>query len=139
MVEIGTEVSSPRRLLLSFNAGRVEAPRVGGLIETLLAPALLPRGTANMQILQALRDWSLRIPLPGSPGASWEDLGLNLPLPGLDLDGIGSVPGLGSNVVGRGSRGGTYLITYVDEDMMVGRSLSSGSVFVFERATETGK
>jgi hypothetical protein len=52
------DVASPRRIRLIFNQAEVGQLRINPTVEMLLAPALLPRGTLNQQLLLALREVS---------------------------------------------------------------------------------
>ena len=47
---------SPRRIALTFLEAELGAVKPSPLLETLLAPALLPRGWWNMQALLGLRE-----------------------------------------------------------------------------------
>lgn len=50
------DVASPRRIRLIFNQAEVGQLRISPGLETLLAPALLPRGALNQQLLLALKE-----------------------------------------------------------------------------------
>jgi len=50
------EVRSPRRIALTFLEAQVGRVKASPLLETLLAPALLPRGWWNLEALQGLRE-----------------------------------------------------------------------------------
>ena len=55
-----------RTLSLTFQEARVTEVRISDLAETLIAPALLPRGSINHQILLAIKELELRFPLRGA-------------------------------------------------------------------------
>jgi hypothetical protein len=50
------DVASPRRIRLIFNTAEVGQLRINSGLETLIAPALLPRGSLNQQLLLALKE-----------------------------------------------------------------------------------
>lgn len=52
------DVASPRRIRLIFNQAEVGQVHINSGLETLIAPALLPRGGLNQQILLALKEVS---------------------------------------------------------------------------------
>ena len=52
------EVMSPHRIALTFKQAEVGQLKISQGLETLLAPALLPRGFPNMQLLQGIKDVS---------------------------------------------------------------------------------
>lgn len=105
-------VSSPRRVRLTFRRASVRGALSSGA-ESLLAPALLPRGTLQMAALQAIKD-GFSVPLTGELPAA--------------LAPLGQVAG-----AARAAAGGEYLISYVDESLLVGRQAGADGLFVFER------
>lgn len=115
-VEAEYDLRAPRTLSLVFREARVMEVRIGDAIETLLAPALLPRGGFNHQLLLWLRELELRFPLLGA-GAPPRD----------------ETPGVSDAATGRtGAPAGNYEISYVDDDVLVGRANRLGT-FVFVR------
>ncbi len=101
-----------RTLRLWFDSASLGEVRISDALETLLVPALLPRTPPQMLLLQALRGARLTLPLlglgaPGAPGADGE-------------------PGRGGAAVG------TYVLSYLDEDTLVGRA-AGGGVYIFRR------
>lgn len=109
-------VSSPRRVRLTFRRAGVRGSLSPGA-ESLLAPALLPRGTLQMAALQAVKG-GFSVPLTGElPSA---------------LAPLQRVAG-----AARRAAGGEYLISYVDDDLLVGRQTGPDGLFVFERVAES--
>ena len=106
-----------RTLALTFNEARLTELNISDLVETLLAPALLPRGGLNHQVLLALKEFDLRVPL-GSAVA------------------IGSDTSKKSDKRTTGAPVGSYHITYLDEDTLIGRANGAGGTFIFERHGE---
>ena len=97
---------SSRTLRLYFEEARIGGLRISELTESLLAPALLPRNFVQMRLLQWLRDVEVTFPLrAGGGGAS-----------------------------GRVASAGTYILTFMDNSMLIGRAANSGGVFIFSRA-----
>ena len=97
---------SSRTLRLYFEEARIGGLRISELTESLLAPALLPRNFLQMRLLQWLRDAEVTFPLrAGGGGAS-----------------------------GRVASAGTYILTFMDNSMLIGRAANSGGVFIFSRA-----
>jgi hypothetical protein len=47
---------SPHRIALTFRQAEVGQLKISAGLEALLAPAMLPRGFPNMQLLQALKE-----------------------------------------------------------------------------------
>ena len=96
--------------------------RVSDAIETLLAPALLPRGGFNHQLLLWLRELELRFPLLGA-GAPPRD----------------ETPGVSDAATEReGAPVGKYEVSYVDDDVLVGRANRLGT-FVQASGTDRGR
>ena len=112
-----------RTLSLTFQEARVTEVRISDLAETLIAPALLPRGSINHQILLAIKELELRFPLRGAVTA------MGGPATGDDGGGGGSRARSGGAAVG------AYLLGYLDETTLIGRASGSGGTFVFERAS----
>jgi hypothetical protein len=114
-VEAEYDLRAPRTLSLVFREARVMEVRVSDAIETLLAPALLPRGGFNHQLLLWLRELELRFPLLGAGAPPRND-----------------TPGVSDAATSGGAPVGNYEISYVDDDVMVGRANRLGT-FVFVR------
>lgn len=87
--------------------------RISSALETLLAPAILPRGSLQHRLLLGIKEASLRVPLRGSG------------------------PAAGPSPAASGFA--TYLLTYLDEDMLIGRAVGSGGSFVFTRQAEAAQ
>ena len=107
-VQASFEDVGRRRLALTFQEAQVSEISISPLTETLLAPALLPRGSLNHQVLLFIKELELKFPLRGA---------------------LTSIGGDSS----RGAAVGTYHLTYCDEDVLVGRA-NAGGVYIFTRA-----
>ena len=55
-----------RRIALTFQEAQVSEISISPLAETLLAPAILPRGSINHQILMFIKELELKFPLRGA-------------------------------------------------------------------------
>jgi hypothetical protein len=117
-----------RTLSLTFQEARVTEVRISDLAETLIAPALLPRGSISHQILLAIKELELRFPLRGAVTA------MGGPATGGPARGGGDGGG-GSWARSGGAAVGAYLLSYLDETTLIGRASGSGGTFVFERAS----
>lgn len=103
VVEATYEVRTSRSIALRFQkvgVGRIEA---GDDLQNALAPPLLPRGMFNLQALMALQDFSAYIPL--------------------------TTRAIGVDSGTRRTVGVNYSITYLDEDVFIGRA--QGGTFIF--------
>ncbi|OUS46330.1 hypothetical protein BE221DRAFT_205830 [Ostreococcus tauri] len=108
-VQASYEDIGRRRLRLTFQEAKVSEINISPLAETLLAPAILPRGSLNHQVLMFIKELELKFPLRGA------------------LTSIGGGEPSGGAAVG------SYHLTYVDEDVLVGRA-QAGGVYIFTRA-----
>ena len=113
-----------RSLRLTFEEAALSDLRVSDAVEALIAPALLPRGGLNHRILLALRELEVRFPLRG---ALEEMLGGGGGGRAGEA-GVADAPRPGAAV-------GTYRLSYLDEDVLVGRANELGGVFIFTRAS----
>ncbi|KAK9803260.1 hypothetical protein WJX72_001611 [[Myrmecia] bisecta] len=102
-------VRSPRRVALYFREAGVRDIHITPLAESLLAPALLPRGWLQHRLLLAIQEFAVTVPLR--------------------RQGRDSSPTSGR--FGRGA--GDYLLTFLDEEMLVGRAEGSAGTFIFVR------
>ena len=116
-----------RTLSLTFQEARVTEVRISDLAEALIAPALLPRGSINHQILLAIKELELRFPLRGAVTAMGG--------PATGRPARGDDDGGGSRARSGGAAVGAYLLSYLDETTLIGRASGSGGTFVFERAS----
>ncbi|KAF6249059.1 hypothetical protein COO60DRAFT_1706680 [Scenedesmus sp. NREL 46B-D3] len=103
-VDASYEVRSGRRIALVFEEAHLGKVRISPLLEALLAPALLPRGYLNQQLLLALRELNLVFPFRSAQQVA-QGLGVAAP----------------------------YLLTYLDEDMLIGRASGTAGTFIFRR------
>lgn len=55
-LSISYEVRSPHRISITFNQAEVGQLRISPGLEALIAPAMLPRGSLNHQVLLALKE-----------------------------------------------------------------------------------
>ncbi|XP_022145751.1 probable plastid-lipid-associated protein 10, chloroplastic isoform X2 [Momordica charantia] len=97
-------VVSIRNIYLEFEEISVQNLKISEELQALIAPAILPRSFISLQILQFLRGFQAAIPVRDS---------------------------------GRSRRrgvGGLYYLSYLDGNMLLGRSVGGGGVFVFTRA-----
>lgn len=101
------DVRSPRRIALTFLEAEVGKVRAAPLLDALLAPALLPRGWWNQRALLALKELSLRFPFRSA-----------------------------QQVAAGRAVGASYLLTYLDESMLIGRATAPSGSFVFVRAPD---
>ncbi|CAL8470247.1 g9789 [Coccomyxa elongata] len=106
------DVRSPKRIRLAFIDAGVRGLDVADELEALLAPAILPRSWLNHQVLLALREAEVFVPLRAS-------------LPGLFQRA--------SNSLER-SFGSEYLFTYLDDDTLIGSQTGTGGTFIFARS-----
>jgi hypothetical protein len=100
---------TPRTLNLRFTEARFCDLRISDEFETLLAPALLPRTRLNHEALLTLRALDARF----------------------NLDAAAAFGGDGGD--SGGAPVGSYRITYVDEDTLIGRANGAGGTFIFRR------
>jgi hypothetical protein len=110
------ERAGARSLRLAFTEACVGDVVISPELEALIAPALLPRTAPQMLILQALRSFNLTLPLPG--------IGRSV----LDSEESGSGL-LGGAVLSAGA----YLLGFCDDEVLVGRALTGGGLFIFTR------
>jgi len=118
-------LATPKRIELLFREAELGSLHLSPLAQGLLAPALLPRGTAQMKLLQGLRGARLTVPLR-TPSSLVGGLARRR-----DTDDASGRPVR--------TAGGEYLITYLDGDMLIGRSVGSRGSFIFERAAAHGE
>uniref|UniRef100_A0A7S0S736 Plastid lipid-associated protein/fibrillin conserved domain-containing protein n=1 Tax=Mantoniella antarctica TaxID=81844 RepID=A0A7S0S736_9CHLO len=131
-----------RTLNLTFQEARVSEVRISDTVEALVAPALLPRGSLNHQVLLAIRELELRFPLRGAVtsmgggGGGGGDVGGSSmgKQSGGVADGAAGDGGSSSSKRG-GVAVGSYLLSYLDEDMLVGRA-GAGGTFIFKRVIQ---
>ncbi|BDA44276.1 probable plastid-lipid-associated protein 2, chloroplastic [Coccomyxa sp. Obi] len=110
------DVRSPKRIRLAFVDAGVRDLNVADELEALIAPAILPRSWLNHQVLLALREAEVFVPLRTSlPG----------PFPGPFQSA--------SNSLER-SFGSEYLLTYLDDDTLIGSQTGTGGTFIFARS-----
>ncbi|KAG1680761.1 hypothetical protein FOA52_008094 [Chlamydomonas sp. UWO 241] len=106
------DVRSPHRIGLWFEEAQVGGVRISDGLEGLIAPAMLPRTSVQHQLLLAIKDFKLRFPF-ASAGQMASSMG-----------------GDDSPIAG----GGNYQLTYLDDDMLIGRATALGGSFVFSRS-----
>lgn len=103
-------VVSSRSIALNFEEAQLGQVEISAGLQALLAPAFLPRTFLNLEVLQFFRNLIVRVPL------------------------VQSV--IRNNTTKRAPVGLWYYLTYLDRDMLVGRALGSGGVFVFCRTQQ---
>lgn len=101
MVSAKFVVLSKRNIFLQFEEVAVENIKISEQLQTLIAPAILPRSFLSLQILQFLKTFRTQVPVSGPE---------------------------------RRSPGGLYYLSYLDRDMLLGRSVGGGGIFVFTKA-----
>ncbi|KAJ6710194.1 PLASTID-LIPID-ASSOCIATED PROTEIN 10 CHLOROPLASTIC-RELATED [Salix koriyanagi] len=104
LVSAKFNVVSARNIYLQFEEISIQNIRISEELQALVAPALLPRSFLSLQILQFIRTFKAQIPVR-NPGDP-----------------------------GRRSVGGLYYLSYLDHNMLLGRAVGGGGVFVFTRA-----
>ncbi|KAL4439780.1 hypothetical protein ABPG75_002781 [Micractinium tetrahymenae] len=110
VVEAGWEARTARSIALTFREAGFQDVTLSPALQNLLASPILPRGWWNQQLLLAIKQLSLRVPLttrvPGASSSQQAPVGLN------------------------------YMLTHLDEDMLIGRAQGNGGVFIFTREFE---
>ncbi|KAK1320794.1 hypothetical protein QJS10_CPA03g01932 [Acorus calamus] len=94
-------VVSKRNIYLQFEEIAIENINISEELQTLIAPAILPRSFLSLQILQFLKTFKAQTPVRNPE---------------------------------RRSVGGLYYLSYLDRDMLLGRAVGGGGVFIFTRA-----
>jgi len=132
LVEARYTAAPPRRALtLQFDNATLGGIRISPGLETVLVPSLLPRTQPQMDFLSALKDGSLvpKIPLrtrpPLAPGANSRRTTSSV------SSGSDRKSGSSDNESLAGGPG--YLITYIDDDTLVGRQTDASGCFIFVR------
>ena len=143
-------VEGSRRIALSFEEAQVSELKLSELGKTLAAPAILPRGMANMRLLQFIQVSHLPIASQGvrpihidaalpdcSPRLTnharllrsivllSQNFSLKAPL-------TNPLSGALPSSVGRPS----LLLSYLDDTILVGQAIPGGGVYILERVDE---
>jgi hypothetical protein len=105
------EVKSGRRIALTFEEAGVGEVKISKELESFLAPALLPRSWLTHRLLLAIKEFSVNVPLRRG-----------LPT-GLQQNADRLVRNVGSE----------YLLTYLDDEILIGRQTGTGGTFIFEK------
>ena len=109
VVEASYEIRTNRSIALTFQKAGVGEIKAGDDLQNVLASPLLPRGAYNMQALMAVEEFSAFIPLttrvPGLDSTARQPIGIN------------------------------YSITFLDENMFIGRAQGNGGTFIYVRDT----
>eukprot|EP00955_Chlamydomonas_euryale_P047347 353651-Chlamydomonas_euryale.AAC.5 len=108
------DTRGPRRIALVFESANVGGVHISEGFEAVLAPAMLPRTSLQHQLLLALSEFNLTIPFASAGQLASRAAGDNSPVAG----------------------GGDYQLTFLDQDMLIGRASALGGSFIFERAEE---
>ncbi|KAJ4803479.1 Plastid-lipid associated protein PAP / fibrillin family [Rhynchospora pubera] len=109
LVSANFSLLSKRNIFLQFEEVALENIKISEQLQALIAPAVLPRTFLSLQILQFLRTFRAQVPVSG-PSRFQNKLNC------------------------RGSPGGLYYLSYLDRDMLLGRAVGGGGVFIFTRA-----
>eukprot|EP00249_Psilotum_nudum_P019285 c27179_g2_i2 orf=524-1054(+) len=100
-------IATTRNIALQFEEAAVGSLRISDELQALLAPAFLPRSFLSLEVLQFIRGFNARIPL--QQGHSIFKTYDRLPI------------------------GLLYYLSFLDNDMLLGRALGSGGIFIFSR------
>jgi len=103
-------VCSPRRIALAFEEAMLDNVDLNRLGKSIVAPSILPRGFLNMRLLQMVQKIDLKVPLQNPLSTSLRESFGN--------------PSL--------------LLTYLDEDMFIGRAIPGSGVYILERVSGEG-
>ncbi|KAG6544890.1 hypothetical protein Mapa_013580 [Marchantia paleacea] len=109
VVDASFSVCSPRSIALRFEEAKLGDILISEELQGFIAPAVLPRSFFVLQILQFLRTLAIRVPLVRPPRPGGENTNSGVPI------------------------GLRYYLTYLDRDMLVGRALGNGGIFIFSR------
>lgn len=101
LVSAKFSIVSVRNIYLQFEEISVQNIKISEELQSVIAPAILPRSFLSLQILQFIRTFKAQIPVRDP---------------------------------GRQSVGGLYYLSYLDDNMLLGRAVGGGGVFVFTRA-----
>lgn len=96
-------LASSRNIALQFEEAAVGSIMMSEELQALIAPAILPRTFFSLEVLQFIRGFNARFPLRTPSNTGRIPLGL------------------------------LYYISFVDKDMLLGRALGSGGIFIFTR------
>ncbi|EFJ45050.1 hypothetical protein VOLCADRAFT_121241, partial [Volvox carteri f. nagariensis] len=103
------DVRSGKRIALVFENARLGELKISEAAEALIAPALLPRGSLQHMILLALNEFQLKFQFRTAAQLASQA------------------------VTQRDNIAAGYLLSYLDEDMLIGRAIGLGGTFVFVR------
>lgn len=101
LVSAKFSVLSLRSIYLQFEEITIKNIYISEVLQSLIAPAILPRSFLSLQLLQSIRAFEAQFPVINT---------------------------------GRQFVGGLYYLSYLDGNMLLGRAVASGGVFVFTRA-----
>ncbi|EEF47119.1 probable plastid-lipid-associated protein 10, chloroplastic [Ricinus communis] len=104
LVSAKFDVVSARNIYLQFEEISIQNIKISEEVQALIAPAILPRSFFSLQILQFIRAFKAQIPVR-NPGNP-----------------------------GRRAVGGLYYLSYLDNNMILGRAVGGGGIFVFTKA-----
>lgn len=107
VVTAGFTVRSSSSLQLKFRDAALDSVRLSDLAQAALAPAVLPRTQLSLEALQFFQNFQVSVPLERN------------------ADGTSGSRGVG---------GGRYILTYLDDDTLIGRATAPTGSFIFERA-----
>ena len=130
------EARARRRLRLVFDRAALGKAVPSRAAEALLAPALLPRGDLQKDLLLFLRSAEVGVPLSAQGVAASSPSGA---VAGLLGPLLRPARVLVDRVLGsaRDAAGGEYLLSFLDETTLIGRQTAGGGgVFVFTRDDE---
>ncbi|GIL91115.1 hypothetical protein Vretimale_9560 [Volvox reticuliferus] len=103
------KVRTGKRIALVFENARLGELHISEATEALIAPALLPRGSLQQMILLALREFQLSFQFRTAAQL------------------------VSQAMTRRDNVAAGYLLSYLDEDMLIGRAIGLGGTFIFVR------
>lgn len=127
------EARARRRLRLVFDRAALGEARISPAAEALLAPALLPRGTLQKNLLMFLRSAEVGVPLSAQ---GFSDNATSSRLTALLKPLLKPAREFVDRVIGtaRDAAGGEYFLSFLDEENLIGRQTAGGGgVFIFVR------
>ena len=111
------QVQSASRIALQFRAATVGGVNASPLLETLIAPAFLPRGQPQLDALQGLKAASVTVPL-ATPSGLARGLAGRRPASAAADESTGGIP---------------FLITFLDGELLAGAATFGGGGYVLKR------
>ncbi|MBA0560112.1 hypothetical protein Golob_017033 [Gossypium lobatum] len=127
------DVVSVRNIYLQFEEIKVQDINISEQLQALIAPALLPRSFLSLQVPNYCPDFWLELALLNFVFCHLHNLHVKLEVLHLVIF-INLDFGRSSLIFGWRSVGGLYYLSYLDQNMLLGRAVGGGGVFVFTKA-----